>query len=754
MHAFKLICSAFLAILYIVGDANAARSTNSQSVVAAKSRSAVSSARDVDATTRNSTGRADAAIKSRATSGTAGVSARATSNVSNRSRAVMTRGGAGVSPVKGPALVSSQGVVSRSVGTNPRRLSVNRNASIIARNAAVAVDNVDVVTSIEDRVQMSEFCKTQYAACMDNFCNVLDDNMGRCSCSKNIKNYEKTEVALKEASAALQEIAQQIQYLGLSTDQVNALFSATEAELAMSASGDNTQLKNDLDRIKSMIVDVKTGTASSSAAVGSSLSMDLSGLFNFDLDSSGMDLGTLFGSNKQTADTSSISNQRGEQLYKTAVARCKAAVLTDCQNQGVDISIVTNSYDMEIDKSCIAYENNLKDSNEQMAQTVRNATGVLQRARLMLAQQKNAYDLRECVNALDSCMQNDFVCGSDYENCLDPTGKYIVNGEVIVGSEPGAAMSVVTGDTSTGSTNFKGIGLYDKWNYSTDSKNAWSKDGSVADYLEDVLKGIETTDLMSAQGASGSMAAYLMSKIGYADENGKSYGMCISVLNQCQDYTYEKGAYKVDNQVVREYLQRTLVQIKTAQDEVLSEYAEDCINDVTNCLSTNGFETTSLNTATELSPKNQIAINACNAQILTCMSVNNVSDDKTLAADSLSKKVWVLGIISDSGSAEAIKRTTCLETGGAWIKEEADSNGVTTYRCDCSRNSATYRTERNEVTEACGCKEGETLTNGVCSCPDGQVRSTSGDDAGQCVASSSGSGSSGETEADNGQQGG
>ena len=80
------------------------------------------------------------------------------------------------------------------------------------------------------------------------------------------------------------------------------------------------------------------------------------------------------------------------------------------------------------------YERNLTDSNEEMSQTVRNAKSVLQRARLMVAQQKNAYDLRGCVNALDSCMQDDFVCGSDYENCIDPTGKYVVNGAIVVGS--------------------------------------------------------------------------------------------------------------------------------------------------------------------------------------------------------------------------------------------------------------------------------------------------------------------------------
>ena len=593
---------------------------------------------------------------------------------------------------------------------------------------------VEAVMSMDEIAQMTDYCKAQYTSCMDNFCNVLDDNQGRCSCSKNVKNYEKTETALKDATNALQDVAQQIQYLGLSTDQINSLFTETEAEAAMSAGGDNTQLKNDLDRIKSMIVDVKTGTASSSVTVDSGINFDLSGLLNFNVEGSGFDLGSLFGPSKTTANTASISNQRGEQLYKTAAARCKAAILTDCQNQGVDISIITNSYDMEIDKSCVAYERNLKDSNEQMAQTVRNATSVLQRARLMLAQQKNAYDLRECVNALDSCMQNDFVCGSDYENCLDPTGKYIVNGEVVIGSQPGAPMGANSTDTGTG--------IYATWNYSLNStdNNAWAKNGSLADYITAILgdganNTITEETLSNTSKAQSSMATYLMSKIGYADENGKNYGMCMSVLNQCQDYTYEDKQYKFDNQVVREYLQRTLVQIRAAQDNLLSEYAEDCITDVTSCLSNNGFSTSDLDNAKNLTIKNQIAINACNSQILTCMSANDVIDNENeLAASQLPKTEWVLGVMNETGAEAALKRINCTGSDGKWTiteneaecicpeGKEPDKDGYCKEKtdvasCTARELSALFATEGTKNSGTCvptACMTGYELENSTC----------------------------------------
>lgn len=467
----------------------------------------------------------------------------------------------------------------------------------------------ETAVSMDELAQVTDFCKAQYMQCMDNYCNVLDENQGRCSCSKNLKNYAKTEEALKAATEALQDVAQQIQYIGLSADEVETLFTQTIAEDTMQSSSDNTQLKNDLDKIKKLIVDVKAGSASS-AENTSGLSFDLSGLLDFSVDSSGFDLSSLFGGTQ--SNTNSISNQRGEQLYKTATARCKTAVLTDCQAQGVDISIITNAYDLEIDKQCLAYERNLTDGNEEMSRTVRNAKGVLQRARLMVAQQKNVYDLRGCVSALDSCMQDDFVCGTDYENCLDPTGKYIVNGEIVIGSTPGQKISP---DTNTLAPDYYYTdGVYATWNYGATKpeNNAWADNGSLSEYIN------ATVDSAMPVATDKILSKFLLHKIGY-NQDGKNYGMCMSVLNKCQDITYSDGTYQADNNVIKEYLQRTLVQIKTMQDNIVAEHAENCLSDVSSCLSQNSF------TVSE-----NIAINACRQQIKTCMSVNgNVLSEPT-----------------------------------------------------------------------------------------------------------------------------
>lgn len=516
-------------------------------------------------------------------------------------------------------------VSSRASAVRARIPTISSTSSSVVTTAESAAD---ATQSMDELAQITDFCKAQYTSCMDNFCNVLDDNQGRCSCSKNIKNYAKTEEALKAATEALQDVAQQIQYVGLSADEIETLFTQTEAEIQMQSTQDNTQLKNDLDRIKNLIVDVKGGSASTVSDAG--MGFNLSGLLDFSIDSTGFDLASLFGTT--TADTSSISNQRGETLYKTAAARCKSAVLTNCAAQGVDISVIANSYDMEIDKQCIAYERSLTDTNAEMNQTVRNAKGVLQRARLMVAQQKNSYDLRGCVNALDSCMQDDYVCGTDYEYCLDPTGKYIVDGEIVVGSTPGYVVSS-SALTAPGIDYGESKTLYSTWFYDN-NKYAFGTDndkGTLSDYINKTVTSTAQTQ------TSDIMSNYLLYKIGY-NEDGKNYGMCMSVLNKCQDYTYTgttaaNRTYNPANDVVKEYLQRTLTKIKVAQDAVIADYAENCITDVSSCLATNNYE-----------KSNNIAINACRAQIRTCMSVNG---DTTQDPDPTQMKDWVSTMLGE-----------------------------------------------------------------------------------------------------------
>lgn len=466
-----------------------------------------------------------------------------------------------------------------------------------ATGSSASLSEAEMISgpTMEEVAQLSDFCKAQYFACMDGFCAVLDDNQGRCSCSSNITKYKKVEDALKEATEQLQDIAAKIQYIGLTTDEVKALFTATEAELAMQSTPDSTQLKNDLDKIRRLVVDIKPENS-----FGSEMGLDFSNLLDFNLGLD-FDLSTLF-----TDGGQKINNQRGAELYKTASTRCKSSVLENCRKQGIDINVIINGYDLEIDRQCMVYERNLEESNTNMRRTVRNATTVLQRARLVVAQNRNTYDAKGCVNALDSCMQNEFVCGSDYENCLDPTGKFIVNGQIVAGSTPGLAP---TGD------------LFKVWNYG--SSNAWTTgdlSGLIATIPNNIPSGFNGEFSISGDGG---MLKSMLNKIGYIDADGRVFGMCASVLNKCQNLTFtsvKPARYYPNNTVVKEFLNRTFMQIKARQETVLADFAETCVTDSRSCLLANGaVQATDTLTAQGNVPT--ATQNACESIMKTCASV-------------------------------------------------------------------------------------------------------------------------------------
>jgi len=547
------------------------------------------------------------------------------------------------------------------IGVGSRR-STARISTPVPTTPVITEEEISSTTSnLAAVAELTDYCKAQYMSCMDNYCNVLDDNQGRCSCSKNLKNYEKTEQALANATENFKDVVQKIKYIGLNADQVTALFAETEAELTMKSKTDSSQLKNSLDAIKKQIIDASSPTASTST---SNISMDLSGLLNADF-TSGFDLSSFLGNWAVTGGSANtVSNQRGETLYKTASQRCKTSVLNSCTAQGIDANLITNSYDLEIDKQCIIYERNLNEANSEMKSNVANASTILQQARLLLMQNKNSYDLRSCVSAIDACMQDEYVCGSDYELCLDPSGKYLSGGEIVKGGTPGVSGGTVANRediTESNINDWTSLGmyeLYDTWNYNettvgpdarpgnSDTKNAGGggRDENMGRYIDRALEEWEN-DFDKTSIASGDMATYILQKVGYIDKNDKVHGMCASAMKQCQDYTFKKtgrtNKYLPNNEVIRQYLASTLTKIKLQQDSVLADYAEGCRSDVSSCLSTNGYDETN----TQITAS-RTAVNACRAEIATCMSVGGYKPSDSSALTLRAMSDWVASMLT------------------------------------------------------------------------------------------------------------
>ncbi|MBP3316778.1 MAG: hypothetical protein J6L70_04235, partial [Alphaproteobacteria bacterium] len=234
----------------------------------------------VRSSSRSTSGRASRAVPQTATTRTSSVApsravaSRAAANIS-QTRNAMTRGTASraavtraamnpqkvsarrAAQIAAPVVAARAGAVTTSITQTDTvntplytgRVAMRNTSSALSRVPTVRVNNSnesevvveDVKVSMDELAQITDFCKAQYTDCMDNFCDVLDDNQGRCSCSKNIKNYAKTEEALKLATEKLQDVAQKIQYIGLTADEVETLFAQTAAEEAMQSNSDSSQ---------------------------------------------------------------------------------------------------------------------------------------------------------------------------------------------------------------------------------------------------------------------------------------------------------------------------------------------------------------------------------------------------------------------------------------------------------------------------------------------------------------------------------
>ncbi|MDR1071252.1 MAG: hypothetical protein LBL21_01255 [Rickettsiales bacterium] len=678
--------------------ATSVRGSGRQSGANSPSRAVSARAAVTPAVRGTATAQANAAGTRPISSRTAAIQNRGSiqSRAASRSRTLANAIAGGAETETSRASANQKRTVQARAGTlyNAARVGVSSNVSVSAGTRGTARAGVTTptlfnstgtttaassVASSEELAAQTDFCKAQYASCMDNFCNVLDDNQGRCTCSSSVAKYEKTEEALKQATIDLQDIATKIKYLGLSKDEVRSLFTQTAAEEEMQSQNDSSALKLSLDKIQKFLIDPTSATSTS----GGVLTLDFSS-FEFD---NGFDMSSFL-----NTDSGSIKNQRGAALFETAQARCKN-ILTDCKKQEVDSSMVTAYYDLEIDKQCVSYERSLIDSNDQMKQTIRNATTVLQQARLMVAQNKNKYDLKGCVTALDSCMVDDFVCGDNYKNCLDITGKYIVGGDIVIGSTPGT-------------------GLEDNWVYGSSSTNAFGAGGSIADMIKSLLPGggaVSSTDR--------NLASLLFNRIGEIDDSGRAVGMCSSVLNQCQNYTYKNNKYEKDNSVVKEYLARTLGGIRATQDGILVAYGESCKQDMVSCFTKNG--------ATSARPGSDLttAINACKTYTTTCASVNGM----TTFGDDIS-----VYVCKGSGNLDNTGKCKVKSADQVACESANDANWEGTS-CKCASNDKIWSGSAcvenpvktacdaageiwNSIAIACDCtNSGETWNGAACS---------------------------------------
>ena len=566
-----------------------------------------------------------------------------------------------------------------------------------AESIALAKDNMEKLADLNNT------CQQQYNECMDQFCMVIDANQKRCSCSANLAKYAAAQKAVEEANTELNDVAQNIRYIGLSADEIRAIMNATEAELAMSKTKDNTQTRSMLDDIADMI---KDPTAASSTSLYSDSQTNLLDMdFDFSSDSS-----DLFGLELFSSNSNDISSKRGKDLYKEATKRCKT-VLNQCKDAGGTESQIVGNYDLAIDKDCIAYEQGLEKLNQQLVSNVRSANLMLQKARLSVLQNKNQYDVRGCIGALENCMLDDMVCGEGYIKCLDPTKNYIdENGKVVLGR------------------NIENITAFTQ-EYSNSNINA--------DFIK---ASINDTTCQKQDGAC--IVNYLMNKIG-TGQSFKDGGLCRAVLDKCQYYTYtgtndKTARYNPYNEVVINYIQRAMVNIKAAQSKIISDYASSCLTDVSDCYNQQVTQINALTTGANADSVYNVMTGACYNVALTCGYAVFAYDvnmaEKILAEpQEANKRLILIRAISDLFYQSLICPTNSTFVSNYNINSSgrADANETPNNANEGNITQAIQiinRKIRGYVNTRCQCNDGYSVWNGTCmeTCSNNEYRNNLG----------------------------
>ena len=567
--------------------------------------------------------------------------------------------------------------------------NISFGARSVTSRAASKTATAETVKEAKERLEqtasLNKSCQEQYNDCMDQFCAVIDSNQKRCSCSANLSKYTKVETAVKDANTQLNEVAQRIRYVGLSADEIRAIMTATEAEDALSGTTDTTETRNMLTEIEKLIKDPKSSTSYSDTYTG--LDMDLD--FSSDAD--------IFNLDFLNTNTASFSNLRGTELYSAAKKRCNT-ILTQCKEVGATSQQITGNYDLAIDKDCIAYEQGLTKMNETLVSNVRSANRMLQKARLAVLQNKNQYDAKGCIGALDACMSDDMVCGDDYSKCLDPTKTYIdENGKVVLGQN------------ITKITDFM-------QNYNNANINAEflaNASGVSIDTVTCAANGASDT----TKGTGSCNVKYLLQKIG-TKQKVTDEGLCRAVLDKCQAYTYDSnGNYKPYNDVVVNYVQRAMVNIKAAQQRVISDYASSCMVDIASCYNQQVTQVNAWSSAASINSVYNVMRGACRNVALTCSYAVFAKDATSCPAGNDDKCI--------NSISEMFYQSLLCPTNSIYQTAEGVTgvNGYVNSKCKCNNGYEPYNGQcltqcgENEVRNTygtCVCKTGFSKVDGVC----------------------------------------
>lgn len=276
-----------------------------------------------------------------------------------------------------------------------------RSATTVSPRATTTAAAVDLT---ETRTGAAyEQCKNAYFTCMDQFCQLKNDDYRRCSCSDRVLELAEIRDVMQDAGDQLTVFNENLDTVGMTAAQATAMKTASEGENA---------LTSDKSASKALLQAIMNSIRGEDTTVG--------GKFN-DLNSINLsfDTANAFG----TLDAgAAIAAYNGKNLYTAVYPQCRNAVRADCNDASLQRAI--NAYLMAIEQDCNTVQTAIETTQKQMKSAVRESSAMLDLARVENRRNHNSDDITTCVNNVESAILSEEVCGANYHKCLD-NGEFI-----------------------------------------------------------------------------------------------------------------------------------------------------------------------------------------------------------------------------------------------------------------------------------------------------------------------------------------
>lgn len=327
---------------------------------------------------------------------------------------------------------------SRAAASNASRAATRTPSSTTTRRGATSTSgriSRAAVTAEEIMSRDYTTCRKVYYDCMDEFCANKDALLKRCACSTRANEFDDVKAQLAQIEEQLLDFNQRLLTVNMDAEDANALFQATEGELAFNKE-DESSSKQMLDEISKKLNTTFEDTTLNQNLGAISLSLNTDAAFDT--------VDSLMGA--------STAAKSGRELYNAALPVCREMAAEVCTPD--ELEIAASGYLVAIEQDCNTVAASYAAQQDQARQRIREGSALLDMSRLDIYQTRNSDDILTCKKKMLEMLTDSSVCGENLGKCLDTTGQYI---------DPSTGQAFLTKDLANLSTLITRPGINQTW---------------------------------------------------------------------------------------------------------------------------------------------------------------------------------------------------------------------------------------------------------------------------------------------------